>query len=246
MPELEPLEADVLSLLRAEKPIADLEPTAKASILASIEAQIGLPPGGAGGAGGAGGTGGAGGAASGGLAGARAIAAIVATFAIGVATGVVVAPSVTPPPATVQSATLSATARAGPSASASALLPPDLPAVSVGSLPSALPSSARVTRLESPEVPVPSARGLGAERGLLDVARGALARGEPGEALAAVDRHSHDYPDGALFEEREALAIKALVALGRRDEARARARSFEQRFPNGLLLRAVKGAVGQP
>jgi hypothetical protein len=90
-----------------------------------------------------------------------------------------------------------------------------------------------------------SSRGLAAERALLDVARSALARGEAAEALAATERHAHEYPDGALVEEREALAIKALVALGRIGEARARARALEQRFPNGLTLHAVKAAVGE-
>lgn len=36
--------ADVLALLRAERPIADLGPPAKAAILASVEARIGAPP----------------------------------------------------------------------------------------------------------------------------------------------------------------------------------------------------------
>jgi hypothetical protein len=275
MPELEPLEADVLSLLRAEKPIADLEPTAKAAILAAVEARIGLVPtpggggdGGAGGggagasgAGGAGASGGAGapgaggagasGAAAGvGLTGARAIAAIAATFAIGVATGLVVAPSInapTPPRDGRTGAQVTTTSRAEPLAAPSSNVPMELPAVSVGSLPAASSTgSVRAAKNDSPEAPAPSARGLGAERSLLDVARAALARGEAAEALAAVDRHSREYPDGVLVEEREALAIKALVALGRRDEARARAKRFEQRFPNGLMLRAVKGAIGDP
>jgi hypothetical protein len=78
------------------------------------------------------------------------------------------------------------------------------------------------------------------------VARGALARGEANEALAAAGRHASEYPAGSLVEEREAIAIKALVALGRRDEARARAVEMERRFPNGLMLRAVKSAVEAP
>ncbi len=250
--ELEPLEADVLSLLRAAKPIADLEPAAKAAILASVEAQLVLPPppgGGGGGAGGASGAGAGGSALTGAtLTGARAIAAIAATFAIGVATGVVVAPSVSPPPitpATMLAPQAASAARSEPPPAPRASSEPPLPAVSVGSLPSAI-TTAKVARTETPEAPAPSARGLGAERSLLDIARGALARGEGAEALAAVDRHGREYPDGALVEEREALAVKALVALGRRDEARARAQRFEQRFPNGLMLRAVKGAIGEP
>ena len=78
---------------------------------------------------------------------------------------------------------------------------------------------------------------------MLDVARGALARGEATEAIDAVNRHEKEYADGALVEEREALAIKSLVALGRRDEARSRAARFERRFPNGLMLHAVKATI---
>ncbi|HSO37351.1 MAG TPA: hypothetical protein VLT33_32715 [Labilithrix sp.] len=244
-PELEPLATDVLALLRAEKPIAELESTAKAAILAAVEAQIGLPP-----VPGGGGGGGAGAAASGGAAAtsvARAVAAIAATFAIGVATGVVIAPSVRAPapPAPIAQVAATIPAARAPSAVSSSEAP--LPAVSVGSLPAASPTAApRASRVDAPEGPAPSARGLGAERSLLDIARAALARGEAAEALAAVDRHGREYPEGALVEEREALGVKALVALGRRDEARARAQRFEQRFPNGLLLRAVKGSVGEP
>jgi hypothetical protein len=257
MPELEPLEADVLSLLRAEKPIADLEPKAKAAILASVEARIGLAPapgggdGGGDGAGGAGGAGAGGSAAAGaGLTGVKAIAAIVATFAIGVATGLVAAPSSKPSNPAHDGRTgaqLTTASKAEPLAAPSPSTPMELPPVSVGSLPAASATGVvRAAKSEGPEAPAPSARGLGAERSLLDVARAALARGEAAEALAAVDRHGREYPDGVLVEEREALAIKALVALGRRDEARARARRFEQRFPNGLMLRAVKGAIGDP
>ncbi len=178
-PEIEPLEADVLSLLDAERPIADLAPSARASILAAVEARIGLPPlpGGDGGAGG--------GAPSGaGFAGARAIATIAATFAIGVATGVAVAPSVRasrPTPTFVEAPRVTL-AEASPSAGVS----PDGP-MTVDSLPSAAPPTRTPTAPRGASAPVPSARGLGAERRLLDVARGSLGRGEAGEALLAVE-----------------------------------------------------------
>ena len=89
----------------------------------------------------------------------------------------------------------------------------------------------------------PSARGLAAERALLDVARSALARGEASEALSAAERHRREYPDGALVEEREAIAIKALVALGKRDEAAKRLANLEKSHPNSIVLRAAKKAV---
>ncbi len=249
--ELEPLAPDVLALLRAERPIVDLEPAAKAAILASVEALTGLPPvpGGGGGGGGGGGDGGGGVAGgAGGAAGAvgltRVVAALLATFAAGVATGVVVAPRLDPP-RLVQSAPAVSPTPITTTAAMPASAP--LETVPVSALPSARTTTApRAVTPVTPEVPAPSARGLGAERSLLDVARSALARGEAVEALAAVDRHALDYPDGALVEEREALAIKSLVALGRRDEAVDRAARFERRFPNGLLLRAVRGAVGAP
>jgi hypothetical protein len=62
-------------------------------------------------------------------------------------------------------------------------------------------------------------------------------------ALAAALRHEREYPGGVLSEEREVLVIKALSGLGRRDEARSRARRFEQRFPTSLMLRGVQGAA---
>jgi hypothetical protein len=253
--ELEPLEDDVLSLLRAAKPIVDLAPTAKAALLATVEARVGLPPspgggGSAGGGGTAGGGGGGGGssAAGVGLSGARAIVALAAAFALGVGVGVGGASLGRTAPSSAL--TVEGPRSAGPErVTAITPSPPaELSAVAVGSLPGAsdartgpLPQKARV---ELNEPPAPSARGLAAERSLLDVARGALARGEAADALVAVERHGHEYPQGVLVEEREAIAVKALVALGRRDEARVRAARFEQRFPNGIMLRAVKGALG--
>lgn len=88
-----------------------------------------------------------------------------------------------------------------------------------------------------------SGKGLSAERGLLDVARTALARGEASEALRAAEQHRASYPSGILAEEREALAIKALVALGRMNEARSRAGAFERKFPSGIMVRTVRSAV---
>lgn len=245
-PEPEPLASDVLALLRAERSIVDLEPAAKAAILASVEARLILPPvpGGAGGGGGAGGSA-AGAAGAAGLT--RVVAALAVTFAAGIATGAVIAPRLDAPRLAQTAPTVApAPVATSPAVRASATLE----SVPVSALPSApTPSAPRAVKpeaAEQAELPALAARGLGVERSLLDVARSALARGEAAEALDAVDRHARDYPDGALVEEREALAIKALMALGRRDEARERAARFELRFPNGLLLRAVRGAVGAP
>jgi hypothetical protein len=77
---------------------------------------------------------------------------------------------------------------------------------------------------------------LSQERELVDAARTALARGLPADALAAADRHARDFPRGQLAEEREVLAITALVSLGKNAEARARRARFVRDFPNSLLV----------
>ncbi|MBL9111443.1 MAG: hypothetical protein JNM74_19305 [Myxococcales bacterium] len=93
--------------------------------------------------------------------------------------------------------------------------------------------------------PAPSASGdrLSAERNVLDAARVALASGEPNQAVALADRHKRDFPQGALVEEREAIATKALVDAGRHAEARARGAAFERRFPQSAMLRSVRSSL---
>jgi hypothetical protein len=88
-----------------------------------------------------------------------------------------------------------------------------------------------------------SASTLGAEQRLLDVSRRALARGEPAAGIGALQRHIVQFPNGQLAEEREALYTRILVALGRDEEAVARAASFHRRFPGSLFAPVVDGAV---
>jgi hypothetical protein len=45
------------------------------------------------------------------------------------------------------------------------------------------------------------------------------------------NEHAKAYPNGALAQEREVIAIEALVKLGRRDEAAKRATGFHKSFP---------------
>jgi hypothetical protein len=84
---------------------------------------------------------------------------------------------------------------------------------------------------------------LAAERRLLDEARQALAHGEPGAGLAPLDRHATRYPKGVLTEEREALAVRLLAALGQNAAATNRAENFHRRFPNSLFTPAVNNAI---
>jgi hypothetical protein len=85
---------------------------------------------------------------------------------------------------------------------------------------------------------------LADERTLLDRARGAIEREDGAAALAATAEHARKYPGGVLVQEREAIAVRALVLLGRTDEARASVARFRERFPDSLLLPALESSAG--
>jgi hypothetical protein len=106
-----------------------------------------------------------------------------------------------------------------------------------GPVPPAVPRSAPAREAVAPE------SDLRAERALLDKARAALGRGENDACLASVKAHADSFPRGRLGEEREALAIKALVNLGRAGEARQRGARFRAHYPRSLLLPAVESAL---
>jgi hypothetical protein len=106
------------------------------------------------------------------------------------------------------------------------------------------PSVSAPSATTSAAAPAPAASdSLSAERALLDPARIALGKGDGANALAAVDRHAAKYPTGKLAEEREAIAVQALVRLGRKDEARARGARFLSRYPQSVLSPAVEAAL---
>jgi len=84
---------------------------------------------------------------------------------------------------------------------------------------------------------------LTAERQLLDKARQALDREDGAATLAAVAEHERRYPAGVLVQEREAMAVRALLLVGRTGEAQARATRFRTRFPNSVLLPAIESVI---
>ncbi len=69
------------------------------------------------------------------------------------------------------------------------------------------------------------------ESGLIDVAIRSL-NSDPQEALAALDRHAREFPNGQMAAEREFLAVRLLRSLGRESDARARADSLAARYPS--------------
>ena len=112
----------------------------------------------------------------------------------------------------------------------------------------AVPSAMRVEELPieatpRPAEPVAEANPLVAERKLLDVARSAFTRGDLTDCLTALDAHRAKYPAGVLTEEREALAVRTLAALGRTERARARGEHFRTKYPTSLMLPVVEAAL---
>jgi hypothetical protein len=78
---------------------------------------------------------------------------------------------------------------------------------------------------------------------MIDDARAALARGEASDAIALADEHRRLFAHGQLQEERDAVAIQAMVVAGRDAEARARATQFRAAFPDSLFLPAVEASL---
>ncbi len=98
------------------------------------------------------------------------------------------------------------------------------------------PSSPRPV---APVAPVAKAAPLPSdEPGLLDAALRAMRDGRFARALEITSEHRRAHPNGVLIQEREVIAIEALVRLGRDAEARAAADRFRAAFPtSGHLLR---------
>ena len=77
------------------------------------------------------------------------------------------------------------------------------------------------------------------EIAILEDSQDAL-QSNPARALAQVDRHAARFPHSALAQEREVIAIEALLRLGRSDEARLRAARFEQSYPTSAHVPRMK------
>jgi len=113
------------------------------------------------------------------------------------------------------------------------------PAVPVDALPSV---QARRARAAMPASPPPRCDDVT----LVDAADTELRAGNPDAALALAREHERRCPAGALVQERERIAIEALLRLGRVDQARARARAFEARFPSSPHVGRIREALDRP
>lgn len=81
----------------------------------------------------------------------------------------------------------------------------------------------------------------------IDLVRGARAAldASPESALASVTEHERLFPDGVFVQEREVIAVEALVRLGRVDAARSRAERFLAAHPGSSHAPRVRRLVGQ-
>jgi hypothetical protein len=147
-----------------------------------------------------------------------------------VSTPVVVAPH---PEASV------AAVSAPPLASASAPAPAPVE-IDVSRLPQAPFATAAPAAPIAPAAPAASSdtkdAKLASERVLIDMARTAVGRGQGDAALEALQRHAREFPRGQLAEDREWLAIQALLLTGRTDAAKQRAERFRAAFPRSMML----------
>lgn len=129
---------------------------------------------------------------------------------------------------------------AEPSPPPASVAPPTAGVPPAGAAPR--PASAAPKR---PPVPAPSEAPTPEDEELLllDSAHQALRRGDAEGALASAQAHASRFPSGTLAQEREVIAIEALVRLGRVPEARERAEAFGARYPTSSHLVRLQGLL---
>jgi hypothetical protein len=238
--EFEGLPQDLLALVAREREGYGEYVAAKAAVLAKVELAVTVhaAPRGTDGGTPAPGGGTAAGAAVAFAMGARGVAAVaIGSLIFGAGAAVILGREPAVDRSTVPAAT-SSVAVVRPTSAAPSAAPLESASVRVGDLPAA-PSASLASTSRRPA----HANDLTLERELLDVARAALARGNPDGAIASLRRHAERWPHGLLTEEREVVWIQALVAGGHRREAEERGARFRRDSPASVLAPAVDAAL---
>lgn len=83
-----------------------------------------------------------------------------------------------------------------------------------------------------------------AELAILNVAQDALAQA-PRRALTLAEDHAQKFPEGVFAQEREVIAIGALLKLQRSDDASSRGRAFLAAFPTSTHAPRVQQMLGE-
>jgi hypothetical protein len=125
----------------------------------------------------------------------------------------------------------------------------DLPTTPVDALPSSSPmpdNTSAPTRIVAAR-PAPSSEKPRREDefDLIQRAQEKLAS-EPARALAILQEHARLFPAGELTQERETMAVEALVREHRKPEAKARAEALLARFPRTPYVARLERALGEP
>lgn len=84
---------------------------------------------------------------------------------------------------------------------------------------------------------------LAEERALLELARTAIMSNRLEDAAKALKQHDSEFKFGRLQEERESLKIQLLLVSGKTEEAKRLIEVFAQKYPESMLLPALKEAV---
>lgn len=124
----------------------------------------------------------------------------------------------------------------------------DLPTMPVEALPSsaAMPNGVSApARVAAARPASSSERSKHDEFELIQRAQDKLAS-EPARALSLLQEHARLFPTGELTQERETMAVEALVRVDRRPEAKARAEALLARFPRTPYVARLERAVGEP
>ncbi len=115
---------------------------------------------------------------------------------------------------------------------------PQTPERSRSDAPPRIPSGPARSRRSGAEAPrgvsepaSDSEDALQAEMSLIGRARRALHGGRADRALTLLRAHAEAFADGQMREDRQALRIEALCAVGKGPQARAEAAAFARRFP---------------
>jgi len=149
------------------------------------------------------------------------------------------------PPAPHELLVEGATSVAAPFHAAAATPNAPAPAQSASSAPPASSPAPNEARGESPRAERPrEAPPVASESQRVAQARALLRAGDANRALETLGALERDEPNGLLDQEREALVVEALAALGRRDAARVRADAFLARYPTSPHVLAVRRAAG--
>jgi len=137
----------------------------------------------------------------------------------------------------------------------SVALPPVLPVsapepviASAEAVVTAAPSASRIASRRRPSsivaAPVAAKLDAQAELTILHQAQDALPQ-TPRRALTLAEDHARDFPRGVFAQEREVIAIEALIKLQRSDQATARGRAFLSTYANSTHAPRVQRMLGQ-